>query len=223
MGGGIFGSIDLYCERIDAHFWAEPVNALTNLAFVFAGVWAVMAARREKAGGFVEVLGWWVVAVGVGSFLFHTFANRLTIWMDIVPIVTLVVVFSFFALHRFAGYGKPAAAAILAGFLVVSGLLTWMVPDWLRIASNGTTGYLPAFLAMLVFGVLCLWRGSPAGWYLLAAGGIFVLSATGRMVDPIVCDAFPLGTHFLWHVLNGAMLWVALAAAVRYGKPRRSA
>jgi hypothetical protein len=220
MGGGMFAPIDLYCERLGAGFWAEPVNALTNLAFVIAGLWGVVAARRSGSGRFVEVLGWWVVAIGIGSFLFHTFANRLTIWFDIVPIATLVVVFSFFALHRFAGYGKAAAVAILLVFLVVAGLLTWAVPDWLRIASNGTTGYLPAFLAMLVFGVLCLWRGSPAGWYLLAAGCIFVVSATSRMIDPVVCDTFPLGTHFLWHTLNGVMLWVALAAAVRYGKPR---
>ncbi len=220
MGDGIFAPIDLYCERLGAEFWAEPVNALTNLAFVAAGLWGVFAARRNGSGRFVEVLGWWVVAIGIGSFLFHTFANWLTIWMDIVPIATLVIVFSFFAIHRFAGYGAPAAIVILLAFLVVAGLLTWMVPDWLRVASNGTTGYLPAFLAMLVFGLLCLWRGSPAGWYLLAAGGIFVLSATSRMIDPIVCDGFPLGTHFLWHVLNGVMLWVALAAAVRYGRPR---
>ena len=219
MGNAIFAPVDLYCERLGPEFWAEPVNAITNLVFVIAGLWAVAASRRNASGRFVELLGWWVVAVGVGSFLFHTFADRLTIWMDIVPIATLVVVYSFFALHRFAGYGKAASAAILAGFLVVSGLLTWLVPDWLRIASNGTTGYLPAFLAMLVFGTLCLWRGSRAGGYLLAAAGIFVLSATSRMIDPIVCDAFPLGTHFLWHVLNGVMLWVVLAAAVKFGKP----
>jgi hypothetical protein len=28
--------IDLYCERTDASFWAEPANALTNAAFLIA-------------------------------------------------------------------------------------------------------------------------------------------------------------------------------------------
>lgn len=223
MGDGIFAPIDLYCERLGIEFWAEPVNALTNLAFVAAGFWGVFAARRNAAGTFVQVLGWWVVAIGCGSFLFHTFANRLTIWLDIVPIATLVLVFSFFALHRFAGYGKAVAVAILIVFLAVAGAATWAVPDWLRIASNGTTGYLPAFLAMLVFGVLCLWRGSPVGWYMLAAGCIFVVSATSRMLDLVVCDAFPLGTHFLWHLLNGLVLWVMLAAAVRHGAAKPAA
>ena len=30
---------DLYCERTGVEFWSEPVNALTNLAFVVAGLW----------------------------------------------------------------------------------------------------------------------------------------------------------------------------------------
>ena len=28
--------IDSYCERLGPDYWAEPVNALTNLAFVLA-------------------------------------------------------------------------------------------------------------------------------------------------------------------------------------------
>jgi hypothetical protein len=39
------------------------------------------------------------------------------------------------------------------------------------------------------------------------------------MIDPLVCGSFPLGTHFLWHMLNGLMLGVLLAAAARFGAP----
>jgi len=30
--------IDNYCERIDPSFWSEPVNAMTNLAFIVAAL-----------------------------------------------------------------------------------------------------------------------------------------------------------------------------------------
>ena len=35
--------IDGYCERVDPSYWAEPVNAVTNLAFVLAAliVWRI--------------------------------------------------------------------------------------------------------------------------------------------------------------------------------------
>jgi hypothetical protein len=38
-----------------------------------------------------------------------------------------------------------------------------------------------------------------------------------RTLDAAMCDAFPLGTHFLWHLINAALLFVlaqALVAAV---------
>lgn len=212
--------LDLYCERTGIEFWSEPVNALTNLAFVMAGLWGLREVRRRDAGGFAEVLCWWVVAIGIGSFLFHTFANRLTMWADILPIASFTLAYTLLNLRRFMGLPWPSALAIFVAFYLVAGFLTAQVPDWLREASNGSTGYLPPFLALVFFGLLVVRAGSPAGWYNLAAAGIFVVSVTFRAIDPLVCDAMPLGTHFLWHTLNGLMLGVLLAAVARYGAPR---
>ena len=59
--------IDLYCERTDTSFWAEPANALTNAAFLITAGMAFLLWRR--AGGrdwpalaLIAV----VAAVGVG-------------------------------------------------------------------------------------------------------------------------------------------------------------
>lgn len=211
--------IDLYCERTGPEFWSEPVNALTNLAFVAAGLWGLAAVRRRGGDPFSELLCWWVVAIGIGSGLFHTFATELTKWADILPIAGFTLVYTWFNLRRFIGMPRPQALALFCGFYLAAALLTIAVPDWLRIASNGSTGYLPPFLALIVFGVVVIRSGSGAGWYNLAAAGLFVGSVTFRAIDPLVCDGFPLGTHFLWHTLNGVMLGVLLAAVARYGKP----
>jgi len=210
-------SVDLYCERTDAAFWSEPVNALTNLAFVIAGLWGVAAVRRRGSDGFSELLCWWVVAIGVGSFLFHTFASRLTMWADILPIAGFTLVYTWFNLRRYMVMPRPKALAIFLAFYVVAGVLTALVPEWLRVASNGSTGYLPPFLALVFFGLLVLRTGSLAGWFNIAAASIFVVSVAFRALDPVVCEAMPVGTHFLWHTLNGLMLGVLLAGVARYG------
>lgn len=215
-------SVDLYCERTGPEFWAEPVNALTNLAFVAAGLWGVREVRRRGAGGFAEVLAWWVVAIGIGSTLFHTFANRMMIWADILPIAGFTLVYTIFNLRRFLGFGLGRTAAYFIVFYAIVGAPTLAVPDWLRIATNGTTGYLPPFLALFFFGALVVAHGNPAGWYNLAAATIFALSVTFRSIDAGVCDALPHGTHFLWHLLNGLMLGVLLMAVARYGAPSRT-
>jgi hypothetical protein len=36
-----------------------------------------------------------------------------------------------------------------------------------------------------------------------------------------VCAALPIGTHFLWHVLNGVVLGVVIAAIARHGRVAR--
>ena len=177
--------------------------------------------RRHGTGAFAELLAWWVVAIGIDSALFHTFANELTKWADILPIAGFTLAYTLLNLCRFMAMRWEKAIPIFITFYAAAGLITWLVPDWLRAALNGSTGYLPPFLALLVFGAIVLAGGSRAGWYNIAAACIFVVSVTFRSIDLQVCDAFPLGTHFLWHSLNGLMLSVLLAATARHGAPRR--
>ena len=53
------------CERIGAGWLAQPVNSLTSLIFVAAGV--IIAGRRPERAW----VGVAVAATGIGSFLFH--------------------------------------------------------------------------------------------------------------------------------------------------------
>jgi len=211
--------VDLYCERTGPEFWSEPANALTNLAFIAAGLWGLHLTRRLQAGGFAGLLSWWAIAIGIGSALFHTFANHLTVWADVLPIAIFTFVYTLYNLRRFFGFGWQRSLSIFAAFYLAAGVVTALVPEGLRAASNGSTGYLPPFLALVFFGGWLVVRNHPAGRFNLAAAAIFVASVTFRAVDPHVCGAFPLGTHFLWHLLNGLMLGVILTAAAKYARP----
>ncbi|SEN37737.1 hypothetical protein SAMN05216227_101289 [Pseudorhodobacter antarcticus] len=61
-----FAPVDIYCERVGAGFWAEPVNALSNLAFVAAAVWAGVVARGRQMPVVVWMLIGLAAAIGVG-------------------------------------------------------------------------------------------------------------------------------------------------------------
>ncbi len=211
--------VDIYCERLDAGLWAEPLNALTNLAFVLAGLLGLAAVRRRGGDRFSVILCWWVVAIGIGSGLFHTFANGLTMWADIVPIAAFTVAYTLFNLRRFLGCGWTATIAGTAAFYVAAGAVTAAVPQQLQALSNNSTGYLPAFLALAFFGLLLVATGRRAGWYNLAAAAIFVASVSFRAADPLICSSFAPGSHFMWHLLNALLLGVLLTAVARYGRP----
>jgi hypothetical protein len=60
---------------------------------------------------------------------------------------------------------------------------------------------------LIALTALALARRAPATARGLAIGaGILVVSLTFRSLDAALCEAVPLGTHFLWHILNGIML-----------------
>ena len=79
--------IDIYCERISPDFWAEPINAITNVAFIIS---AYVAHRYMQRLGDVNwrayILIGLLTAIGIGSFLFHTFAVQWAMLSDVVPI-----------------------------------------------------------------------------------------------------------------------------------------
>jgi hypothetical protein len=125
------------------------------------------------------------------------------------PIGFFIYGYFLLALRRFLLLSWPLALALLGGFIAVSFALASYVP---REVLNGSCGYLPALAALIVFGRLL--GGHSAGSAMLVAAGLFVVSLIFRIIDLDVCARFPIGTHFLWHVLNAAVLYTVLRGAI---------
>ena len=202
--------VDLYCERITPLFWAEPANALSNLAFLVAAFAAFQLWQREgKADRPILALIVVVAAVGLGSFAFHTLATRGAMLLDVTPIGIFIYGYFLLALRRFLLLSWPAALVNLTAFIAVSVGLATLVP---REVLNGSVGYFPALAALIVLGSML--RAHAAGRAMLIAAGLFVVSLIFRIVDPDICPRWPLGTHFLWHLFNAAVLYVVLRGAI---------
>jgi hypothetical protein len=211
--------IDQYCERIDASFWSEPANALTNIAFLIAA--AVAFASWRRAGGrdwpalaLIAV----VVVVGLGSFIFHTVATRGARLADIIPIAVFIYGYLLLALRRFLHLPAAISVAILVAYAAGAQALSSLAPPH---AFNGSISYLPALAALIA---VTLAAHGPARRGVGLAAVIFAGSLALRTADFAVCDAFPLGTHFIWHVLNAMVLYVLLQTAItETGKERQNA
>jgi hypothetical protein len=202
--------IDLYCERTDASFWAEPANALTNAAFHIAAAAAFWLWRRGGSRDRpVLALIITVVAVGIGSFAFHTLATRGAILADVIPIAIFIYGYLLLALIRFLRLPVGVSVAIVVAYAAGAQALSSLAPSR---ALNGSIGYLPALAAMIV--VALATRGEARRRLALAAM-IFTVSLALRTIDLAACDTFPLGTHFLWHLCNAAVLYVLLRTAIK--------
>lgn len=219
--------IDIYCERMGHGFWAEPLNAWSNLSFIVAGALALHTARR------LGVRAWdvWILIalsflIGIGSFLFHTFANLWSSFADVVPIWTFVALFVVSAMRRIGGRSpRPGVVMVIA--LLAIGIVVFMAggtgsdTDNAVAATegnsllNGSQQYLPALLGLLVFAILAGRRGNPMTPWIWAAAGTFALSLVLRTVDMHMCSHWHHGTHLFWHLLNGLMIGILLDGHIK--------
>lgn len=209
--------IDIYCERIAPGLWAEPFNAVTNISFFIAAAAVYILARRTGAlNGPTYLLIVLLLAIGSGSTLFHTFANNVTMLADVIPILLYQVSFIWLYASGCMRFQRGQAAGLLAAFIALS-ILAGYVPQWVL---NGSMAYAPALIFLIGLG---LWhkRHARQGRYtLLLAALLFTLSLTFRSIDMAVCDSLPLGTHFLWHLLNGCVLYLSAHAYIRFHREK---
>lgn len=218
-----------YCERgPSAAFWAEPLNAASNVAFHLAALAALVLWARQRAENrrIVDlVLIATVFVIGTGSFLFHTLATRWAAVADTAPIGLFMVGYLAYAVKRWVGFGWLMTLAALGVFYAA----LWQ-SSVVRCGGgpclNGSVAYLPAFAALILVGGWLAIRRHPAGKYLVAAGLVFAVSLTFRTLDRALCPwtiivaSRPWGTHWLWHILNASLLYLLLQAAILHGARR---
>jgi hypothetical protein len=233
----------LYCERgANEGLFAEPFNAASNAAFLLAALAAILLLLRrpkEMRSADNALLIALVLLIGLGSLAFHLLADRASLFADVVPIDVFMLVYFGFALNRFLDLPPGWTTLTLIGFAAIV-FLTTQLKCWgggigfpgaeVTGASecfNGSLVYLPALLAMTIVGGLLAERKHPAAPYVLwAAALIFVISVTFRSLDLALCGAYrfegrKIGTHFVWHLLNGLALFLLLRASLEVGRANR--
>ncbi|SPF78354.1 hypothetical protein [Pseudoprimorskyibacter insulae] len=198
-------AVDGYCERLGPGLFDEPLNAATNLAFIAVAVWLWPQCR-----GVARVLCAILFAIGTGSLLFHTFAQPWAGVLDVAPIALFILVYIFAATRDFLGQNKWVSAAAVLAFFPFAALTA---PILGRIPGlESSAAYTPVPLLIAIYAGV-LWRRDRDTARRLATGaGLLCVSIGFRALDMPMCGALPIGTHFLWHCLNAAMLGWMIAA-----------
>ncbi len=206
--------LDLYCERTGPGLWGEPLNLVSNLAFfvaAFAAGLIVVRVPRSATPGAAPVdlviLVAIIVAIGLGSALFHTVATLWALSLDALPVVGFQVVFLWLYLRRCNGASRGSAALLVAGLLGAA-----IAGQWFQGFLNGSLPYIPGAALLLLLGNSHYRSGRREPLALLGAGGVFCLALLFRILDQTLCPAWSSGTHFLWHMLNAGVLYLAFRA-----------
>jgi len=194
--------VDLYCERVGPGLWAEPVNALTNLAYL-AAAWAVWRTDGRSSRGLRRWLSAVLVAIAAGSALFHTVATPWARLFDETPILLFQLTFLWAYGTRVMGLARSTTTGVLGAFVMAT-VAARQLPHLL----NGSLAYGPAFLLASGLGVYHYRTRTHDRSTLLIAVGLFAAAVVFRSVDNAVCQSVPIGTHFLWHLLTAVTLYL---------------
>lgn len=203
--------VDLYCERIAPGLLGEPLNAASNVAF-FVAAWMLWRFAGESR--FLSARAWLLIAmiavIGAGSTLFHLFASEETRSLDLLPILVFELLFLWFYARMVIRIAAPLAA-VLAALLVALSLYGRAHPE----PFNGSLVYAPALLALLGLAAYRFNMRVNGRYDLVLAFGLFVASLVFRTIDQAACEWTRVGTHFIWHILNAAVLYLCVRGWLR--------
>ena len=197
-----FTSLNIYCERLGPGFWNEPINASTNLIFILVGFILVFKTMPNKLCLFLSIQ---IILIGTASFLFHTFANILVGLIDTVSIMLFGVTYIFgsnYYLLKLSTVTSLIIAFCLVPFSFIVSQLTIMSFGSL----NGSTLYLSFIILFVTYSYLIRKEFAQMSTILFCSALFLAISIFFRTIDIISCNSISVGTHFVWHIMNGLLL-----------------
>lgn len=204
--------IPVYCEHSNLEFLAEPLNAISNIAFIFAGIGIyrllIKSGIQKVEYKAILIL---IFLIGIGSFLWHATRNLYTMLLDVVPVALSFTLIIYVLLSKLIGNKLIAlliAALLLpARFFISSFASTDIISSLIRNAIIFAT-----ILVLVVWSFKKYGRVALEGLSVLA---IYLLAISMRVMDLQICPTFNMGTHFLWHILNAVAVYLAVKFIIK--------
>ena len=123
-----------YCEEVRENWVREPANTLSNLAFVFVGLYILWLAQYDSVGTkpSLSTRSWFLIfyaisciAVGVGSFAMHGFNTPWGGWLDVTGMVMYITIPVFYNFSRFLRWTEKEFCMYYLGANFVFSILLW--------------------------------------------------------------------------------------------------
>lgn len=206
----------LYCERTGDQLFGEPLNAISNIGFFIAGWFLLRLYQRQKSATgsipHVATLIALVFIIGAGSLLFHAVGTMWAAIFDVIPIAFFI----FFYLYAFArnllGLNRLRAWGLLLCLVGVNIAYKFYVFR----AMDGYVSYIPTFFFLAGLCVFMLIQRHPSALRILVATTLALVSLYCRTIDRDICNALPIGTHFLWHGFNALVIYILVRELITH-------
>lgn len=206
-------TIGFYCGRHGSGLFDEPQNSLSNAAFLVGALVAYRIWRGStKPDGPILVLTLMLAAIGVGSFVFHSYPTPVTLYIDLIPIQLYILAALAYAFLRILQCSWKTTVMVLLGFFLARQVWILLMPQGLL---GGGITHVPTLLALLLFVAIVARRGFLFWRHLVASATCYVCALVVRSWDVPLCNSFPFGLHWAWHTLTALAATLVLIGLIR--------
>jgi hypothetical protein len=152
------------------------------------------------------------VLIGIGSFLFHSFATVWGFWADVLPIALFQLLAMNFAFSRLFKFSNPTSLCLLVLFVASSSFLGHKS---LQGVLSGSLTCLPSLIFMIAL-YLKSRKTSNRDLIVTSLSSllVFLCALCFRSLDLYICSIFPMGNHFVWPLLSGVLFFLCIRYAL---------
>jgi hypothetical protein len=203
---------DFDCERFGTGFLGQPVNTVSSLAFVAAGVAIIARNPRHLVYGSLVALN------GAGSVALH---GPYPPWADLAHDLPLVALAAYVAMDAAADLrGAPLSAARWVMPVVVAAPVVAVSPEWGDLVQAGLAVVAVALSLLRARVRPALRRTILTSMAILGVGAL--VGTLTRSGAPLCRPDSVFQGHAVWHVLAALALWLLAPAVGSIGPQSRS-
>ena len=133
--GAVVGEAWRWCERVSSSMFREPVNALSNLGFMFTGLlmfWVLSKDKRDDASnqfhGMTPVAMLYAgtaIYLGPGSMLMHGTHTEWGQWADNLSMVMYIIIPWLINVGEMGRWSVKKLLYIYLTIVIIDGILRW--------------------------------------------------------------------------------------------------
>lgn len=213
------GAVGHYCGRFNEGLFGEPLNELTNLAFLAGAGFAWYVWNKDPDNDSAQPLLFFLAAtIGIGSLLFHAHPTTSTLVLDLVPVQVFTLTFLGYVCVKYLRLSILMSLALVFALYLLRRNFIAVVPKG---AWGGGITHVPALVALFAVGLTLAARHFVLGRYVLLACIAYAVALVVRAYDLRLCARFPLGIHWVWHLLTALTVTLLVYGAARCQPARR--
>ena len=192
-----------YCERTAADIFSEPLNSITNLAFILI---SYLIFKKYKNYDYGLIFSGLIFCIGIGSFVLHTIPSKITALVDVMFILFFIIFFLYILYREVLKLTIMYALFLSLASPILYYYLGSSLKEHISLVGDSSF-YIVILLHLNLIYFYLLVKKENFNNYILFAGIIFLISIFFRIIDKVYCDINLYGTHFLWHILNSLVLF----------------